>query len=327
MLRSTVASPLRLSPAVTFTRSLNSNSIYVISIPVTTHRSYIYMNHNKSLLDKTQLNRYPVVAKLENKLVSLATKGWDKMNSSNLTVNKRIIKLVKRLLNTIPYEESCLKSFPSQSTMIREINEESTDKARALIPSQIEEEQIATDQLKPIPFYHPSFQKPSTILSQLHDFRNDARSKHLKYAGLCAIGVPLSLPFALIPVIPNVPGLYLSYRLYCNIKALVGVKHLDYLLERKGIAGNTRNDDVSNTDHVAFERNLYMDSIYKLGNTSKELEVESVQEEERVIITKEIIDTLCSKLELPQLKEDLLKALKQEIAKLEKDMKIKDEIE
>ena len=43
--------------------------------------------------------------------------------------------------------------------------------------------------------------------------------------------IPISLPFALVPIVPNVPGFYIAYRLYCNVKALLGVKHLDYLLE------------------------------------------------------------------------------------------------
>ena len=38
----------------------------------------------------------------------------------------KVVSFIKKLLDTIPYEENCLKSFPTKATMIREINEESS---------------------------------------------------------------------------------------------------------------------------------------------------------------------------------------------------------
>lgn len=309
-------------------------SIHVISLPVTTRKSYIYLQHNSSLLLKAQINSIPWAIKLENKATGLATKAWTKLNESNLLVNRKIVQFVKKLLDTIPYEENCLKSFPSQSSMIREVNEETLDESLenvsststslppAVLPHEIETHNIPHTQLKPIPLYHPSFQRPTVILNQLHDFRDEARAKHLKYALLCGVGVPLSLPFALLPVVPNVPGLYLSYRLYCNIKALLGVKHLDYLLESTGEQSN-----LQNTNHISFETESKLDEIYKLGNTSKELLVNSVQEEERLVITREIIEKLCLDLDLAHLKEDLYKAMRQEGHRLGKTIKITEEVE
>lgn len=315
--------------------SLNKSSIYVLSIPITTYKSYIYCNHNQSILDESQRQTISSLSRLETKLVGLAAKGWNKMESSDLSVNKKIIELIKRLLNTIPYEENCLKLFPSKSEMIREINEETLKESPGslsskLIHSEVAKQNLTINQLEPIPVYHPSFQSPTTILTQLHLFRDNSRAKHIKYAGMCAIGVPLSLPFALIPVIPNVPGLYLTYRLYCNIKALIGVKHLDYLLETSSKNNPGRTDTkaaVQDTNHLSFKVVNEIDSIYKTGNTSKELECNSIQEEERVIITKEIIDNLCQKLDLSHLKDDLLKALNQETSTLNKSMKLNNEVE
>jgi hypothetical protein len=41
--------------------------------------------------------------------------------------------------------------------------------------------------------------------------------------------MPIVVPFALVPVIPNLPFFYLAYRAFCHWKALLGAKHLEWL--------------------------------------------------------------------------------------------------
>lgn len=210
--------------------------------------------------------------------------------------------------------------------MIREINEEAlksiNQTSNKLIQTEINQLKIPTNQIKPIPLYHPSFQNASNILTQLCKFRDENYSTYLKYTILCGIGVPISLPMAIIPVIPNVPGFYLAYRFYCNLKALMGLKHLDYLLERDSDASTA-----TDTKHLTFIPQTIIDDIYKQDNSQTELIIDSVQEEERLIITPEIIEQVIEKLQLPQLKEDLSKALRQETKRLGKNIKVDDAIQ
>jgi hypothetical protein len=262
--------------------------------------------------------------KYENKIIDSATKGWNKLLLSDKSWNVRIVKLIKSLLDTIPYEENCLKSFPLKAAMIREINLdkvgteqlisnmspelkefEQPAKTTTILHSHFENQKIPLEQLVPIPLYHPSFQHPSKILGQLHSFRENAYRHHVKYSWLCAIGIPISLPVALVPVLPNVPGLYLSYRLYCNIKALQGIKHLDYLLEKKPDS----TDSVSDTTHLKFAPTETLDELYGKYEATAE---------ESVIITPEIIDRLVEELKVPSLKQDLIKAMTQEQKRLTK---------
>lgn len=327
--------------SLTFQRSLSRSSIYVIAIPITTSRSYIYCNHTRSVLDSAQLKTVPFINRLETKVVGIAARTWNNLNTSKYKINQKIVEYVKKLLDTIPYEENCLKLFPSKPAMIREINKQEVSPSLSLlallIQSEVEKHHITANQLKPIPLYHPAFQSPATIIDQLYFFRNHARSLHLKNAILCAVGIPITLPFALVPVVPNVPGLYLTYRLYCNIKALLGVKHLDYLLQTKNtdVAPAEPHDSdkvdlqvlVQDTNHLTFENNLMMDSIYKLSNTTEDLECDHANDDERLLITKEIITVLCEKLELPDLKDDLHKALKHEAKRLDRERKLGDAVE
>lgn len=45
--------------------------------------------------------------------------------------------------------------------------------------------------------------------------------------------MPLSAPFILVPVIPNIPFFYLVFRAYSHWKALSGSKHLEFILQNK----------------------------------------------------------------------------------------------
>ncbi|RLV93797.1 Uncharacterized protein JA1_002206 [Spathaspora sp. JA1] len=328
---------------------LNKESIYVISIPITTSKSYLYCNHRPGkMLAESQLKTIPWFIKFEHKIIKTAIKGWTKLSTSEKSINVKITNLVKQLLSTIGYEENCLRSFPSQRAMIREINQELIhSKHPNLVQSEIDKLNISHDQLKPIPLYHPEFQNPTTILNQIYSFRKESQVKHRKYGLLCAIGIPVSLPFALVPIIPNVPGFYLAFRLYCHIKALLGIKHLDYLLETTSVQEKTiqkqqekldeyeeEMDEVKMADestvvetkHLRFSSVGEMDQIYSQHNEQRHLN-ELVQEDECILINESIIDSLVDQLNLDHLKEDLLKALNQETKRLNKQIRVDDAVE
>ncbi|CAN3374244.1 hypothetical protein DIURU_000877 [Diutina rugosa] len=347
-------------------RQIDPNSIYVISLPVTTARSYIFCHHRPSVLHSSQQHSYPWITRVESKVTSLASKGWNKMVNSKAKINVKIVYWVKKLLATIPYQESCLKSFPSKKEMIRVIKPSQTQIEAAEVPATANDEtkgipsvsgkgaeyhrqlppnilqgslselNIPKDHLQAVPLYHPKFQEPCTILDQLYKFRDDAYKTHKKHAIMCALGIPLTLPMAVLPVVPNVPGFYLAYRLYCNIKALQGVKNLDYLLEtdhpidlshpKKSVCEVlTDNDLVADTTHLEFKEIPNLDKIYALANDAEALS-RPVQREEEVILTPDIIDILVERLEVPQLKEELLKAVAQEQKRLDKQLKTTDEV-
>lgn len=288
------------------TKAIDPNSIFVISLPITTKKSYLYCNHQPHVVGPTKAHHFPLLTRLESKATGVAIKVWDKISTSKATVNVKITALFKKVLDTVAYQENCLRSFPSKNAMIREINEESMVQNRI---SQLNLQQ----QVNPIPLYHPSFQDKSTILEQTRDLMTSRYATHKKYMILCGIAVPISLPFAIVPVVPNIPGFYFAYRFYCNLKAFNGIKHLEYLVD-------------SPETHLTFSDRSTIDDIYLKGNTKDELSY-SVQEEERLIISKGIIDELTDALNLPQLNEELNRALRQESARLKKEMKVDDAVE
>lgn len=348
------------------TRQIDPNLIYVILIPVTTARLYIFCHHKPLVLHQSQQDQYPLITRFETKVTGLANKAWSKMVNLKIEINQKIVRMIKKLLATIPYQELCLKLFPLKAEMIRVIKGPQSQIVEDEIPPAVREDikgiplitgqgpeyhrqlppnilqgllsdlKIPENQLQAVPFYHPEFQEPCTILDQLYKFRDEAYKTHKRNAIFCAIGIPLSLPVALIPVIPNVPGFYLAYRLYCNIKALQGVKNLDYLLEtdhpidlshknKLVCEVLTDNDLVADTTHLEFKEIPNLDKIYSLANDPDALS-RPVQREEEVILTPDIVDILVERLEVPQLKEELLKAINQEQKRLDKELKTSDEV-
>ncbi|CAK9437827.1 uncharacterized protein LODBEIA_P22050 [Lodderomyces beijingensis] len=312
---------------------LDKNAIYVLSLPLTTKESFIYCNHRPALLSATQASKLPWLTKIEAKLVGVATRIWTKMADSKSSINVKIVSLVKQLLAKIPYQESCLQSFPSKSAMIREVNEESLhlvhlnkDDSPVIVQSEVENLQIPSNQLSPIPLYHPSFQDPSTIIRQLHHFRDHSLHYHRKQAILCAVGIPLTFPLVLIPIVPNVPGFYLAYRVYCHIKALMGVRNLDYLLETP-----TKKDEeatVADTTHVSFKSLSEIAKIYDQFAPKDAMAELKRDDDESMVITSEVIDELADRLNLDShVKEALTKALHSETARLKREIKVADQVE
>ncbi|OBA24286.1 hypothetical protein METBIDRAFT_10437 [Metschnikowia bicuspidata var. bicuspidata NRRL YB-4993] len=289
------------------------NSIFLLSIPITTHRSFIYCHHNAGLLNKDQLSRVSWLVKLEEKLVALAVKAWDKLVTSDLTINKKIVALVLRLLNSVPYNESCLRSFPSEEAMVRETNEhQSHGLPRALMKAEIDANNVSLEHLKPIPVYHSKIQDPAVLLKQMHQFKTDLVARHSKWAVICAIGIPISLPIALVPLAPNVPGFYLTYRLYCHIQALRGAKNLGFLLESETAnSGETESSVVSST-HLTFKHHPDLDHLFASA------EVEG-QEQEKLLLDSNTVDRIVETTGLVEIKEDLYRAFKQERGRLAKE--------
>lgn len=292
-----------------YSSSINNKSIYVIALPITTQKSYIYCHHKPSILAPNHRNKFPIITKLENKALGLVHKGWHKLSSSKFIVNVKVTQFARKIVDSIHYEETSLRSFPSKASMIREIDQQETQELESthntLIQKQIDDLKIPESQIKPIPLYHPQFMNANSILSQLYRFRDDSYSAHLKYTILCGLGIPLSLPFALVPIIPNIPGFYFAYRFYCNIKALLGIKHLEYLLQ------GFNNDDPSiGSNRLRFEAINDIDKIYQQSPPPSTTKLETL------VITADIIEDLTRHLNLPELKDGLTKALAQETRRL-----------
>ncbi|EKG14065.1 hypothetical protein MPH_08807 [Macrophomina phaseolina MS6] len=127
--------------------------------------------------------------------------GWKK----TLTVQGN------RVLRRIPYQEWGLKTIPALSSMRKQAKLDGRDTVEVTFPGL--------------------FLKQERVPGILKQLATERQSLHRKRLWWSFIGMPISAPFALVPIIPNIPFFYLVFRAYSHWKALSGSKHLEFLLK------------------------------------------------------------------------------------------------
>lgn len=134
--------------------------------------------------------------------------SWEKKESG---WQKKVVDYGNKALKRIPYEEWGLKSIPPLSARRKSDELSGKEKVEVHFPSSIIPEDKVMDVLRTL----------GTERQQLH------RSRII----WSIVGMPIVAPFALVPLIPNLPFFYLVFRAYSHWKALSGSKHIEFLLD------------------------------------------------------------------------------------------------
>ncbi|GME97882.1 unnamed protein product [Ambrosiozyma monospora] len=203
--------------ATTTTSPFGKYPIYLISIPITTEKTYVHCKYTSKALPDGQES-------YETKAVNWASKQWAKMENSEVKVNKKIVEWINKLLVTIPWTESCLRSIPSQDKITRLLKDSKSTNSttttaatsknpdgETIVPLEtIKSSKLGSKDLQSIPIFYPSqLTTPQTILKQISNQFLPLQAYHKKWLITDLIGVPVTLPFAALPVVPNVPCFYL----------------------------------------------------------------------------------------------------------------------
>ncbi|CDO95584.1 unnamed protein product [Kluyveromyces dobzhanskii CBS 2104] len=271
-----------------------NDPVKLLVIPVTNKKSYVYFKYFNELLNKeSALIRY------ETKLGQKVANIWHSVKNSKKSYNKKIVSLVTKLLDQIPWTENSLQTIPSESYILKRI--ENGSKGNVTLTEYVKaknDKSMVSLKPKPIHVYYPkSVLNQTAILAQLKQLSDAGQKYHKKQAILCAVGIPISLPLVLIPIVPNVPGIYLTYRLYCNLKAYFGAKHLESL--------------ISNEDQIFEFINLeqYSDILEDVKKSVHNSDVE------RLLLSEHELDRVLDSLEIHEKSTDLRKAIRQESRK------------
>ncbi|KAI0008593.1 mitochondrial K+-H+ exchange-related-domain-containing protein [Xylariaceae sp. FL0662B] len=170
-------------------------------LPISTRRTLLYCQklqslptEKQTLLDKTTIRAAKLWASWEK-----AQNGW----------KKKVVNYGNYALRRIPYEEWGLKSVPPLSTRRREEEILGKDKNQLIFPETI----IPT----------------TRAMSILQTLGTERELHHKSRLLWCFIGMPISAPIALVPLVPNLPFFYLAYRAWSNWRALAGGKHLQFI--------------------------------------------------------------------------------------------------
>lgn len=197
-----------------------NDPVKFVVIPLNRNNNFLYFKHSDELANKSSR-----LIRLENWGIRKTTQLWDKINNSPRKLNKKIVSYVRPYLITVPWQELSLLTIPGENHILKRV--EAMEKELKLTKKQYLD-YFPKPAIKPISIYYPQDNNNLDIIhTQLTQFYRDALSYHKKKLLQCLLGIPLTLPLALVPIIPNVPGFYLAYRAYCNFKAYIGARHLE----------------------------------------------------------------------------------------------------
>lgn len=272
--------PTKLKPLSNY----KEEAIKLIAIPINSNQTYIHFKH----VDKLTNNRSKLIS-WERRFVNKCSQYWDKINKSPKPVNKRISSIINRYLNQIPWQETSFLSIPGEHYIMKRIySHDMKDKldqgesSVKIITAKEYKRIYPQPKLVPISLYFPKKLITNDILKgQLDQMVERGLKFHKWETWKCLILLPLTLPIIMVPIIPNVPGFYLSYRVYCNLKAYLGAKHLGKILHN----GSLEFKDLGDCNHVFDDG----------GN-----------------LTPHKIDQITSQLDIPEIKSALKKAVFQE---------------
>ncbi|KAK8105991.1 mitochondrial K+-H+ exchange-related-domain-containing protein [Apiospora kogelbergensis] len=152
-------------------------------LPISTRRTLLYCErfNVQSAQKKT----------LVDNVTTRAATLWSKWEKKESGWQRKIVDYGNHALRRIPYEEWGLKSVPPLSARRRDEELKGQEKVELVFPDTV----IPT----------------SRAVSVLKTLGTERESFHKRNLTWCLVGMPFTIPFALVPVIPNLPFFYLVY--------------------------------------------------------------------------------------------------------------------
>ncbi|KAH8592979.1 mitochondrial K+-H+ exchange-related-domain-containing protein [Bisporella sp. PMI_857] len=242
-------------------------------LPISTRRTLIYSQRLKrstveqnSLLEKGTKKAADIWADWEKK-----ESGWQ----------RKVVDYGNQALRRIPFEEWGLKSIPPLSNRRKEDELARKEEVEVSYPSTLIPKERVLDVLKAL--------------------GTERQALHRKRLIWSIVGMPLVAPFALVPVIPNLPFFYLVFRAWSHWRALSGSKHLEFLVEKKlvDIQASPILDKLYSNEKKSFE---------STSSTSGQLSSD-ISGIESMVLTKAQGKRLAETLDIPELYLELERAV------------------
>jgi len=219
--------------------------------------------------------------------------SWEKKDSG---WQKKVVTWGNQALKRIPYEEWGLKSIPPLSSRREEHELSGKEKVEVLFPA--------------------TFMREESISEVLRTLGTERQAIHRKKLVYSIIGMPLVAPFALVPVIPNLPFFYLVFRAWSHWRALSGSKHIEFLLEKKLI--NTQSSPTLDELYSSRERQIQPGPTQDPRKTSGD---------EVMVLHKEDGKRISEALNIPELYVELDRAVWQVEKALNAEKELEEEKE
>lgn len=286
------------------TPTLSNKRIFFYALPLTTKKTFIHCKYNDNIFPNGEKT-------LENKLIGKFQNIWTKFSTSDSNINKKIVSLINKFLSKIPWIETCLMSIPSQKFITRKLKEDE----KFVTHNEIINENIESDYLERFDFYYPN--KLTNMDLIMNNFKPEFKSQYeIHKSGILKdiLLMPLTIPFALVPLLPNVPGFYLLYRIYCHIKVISALKFLVTLL-KDGHFNYNKIDEISeiylNTKDEEIRSNI-MNQLVSVNNKDYENNEKYELQKEKLLLSEDVASEICKAFGDEECTDKLIFAIQQE---------------
>ncbi|GFP53342.1 hypothetical protein ACSS6W_000858 [Trichoderma asperelloides] len=202
---------------------------------------------------------------------------WEKMERG---WQRKVVDYGNHAFRRIPFQEWGLKSVPPLSARRRDDELRGRDKVELVFPPAA------------IPEH-----KAEGVLRTLATERQALHRQRLMW---CFVGMPITAPLGLVPVIPNIPFFYLVYRAWSHWRAINGGKHVQWLIQNKLVQLSPSKD---------------LDQLYTKDGQAP---IEEPSGKEQMLITQKQIRDFSETLNLPTVEIELERAIWQVERALEK---------
>ncbi|PWN38272.1 uncharacterized protein FA14DRAFT_159916 [Meira miltonrushii] len=175
---------------------------------------------------------------LSKRIMSKASAFWVDLGredqKSTFDWKRRTYTLGEKLMDQIEYEEWALKGVdPSigptlthpKSAQKDNATESSAESSGQPIASRSTPKNVSL-------LFPPSLLSGNTLLSSLTKMTASRQPHHRQRMIWCILGMPLTIPFIVIPVIPNLPFFYLVWRAWSHWRAFQSSKYLSDLIQQ-----------------------------------------------------------------------------------------------
>ncbi|KAJ7069569.1 mitochondrial K+-H+ exchange-related-domain-containing protein [Mycena amicta] len=148
--------------------------------------------------------------------------SWGKAKSGSWRL--RVFELGERFLDRLDFEESAFKCIDVKHAPPTKVPEELTGAER-------EQAEAAWAQIQIPLLYPPKVTSAQQAISDLQALVQQRIPVHNKGFWTYLLLAPLTAPFMIIPIIPNLPFFFCAWRAWSHYQALRGARHIDGLLK------------------------------------------------------------------------------------------------
>ncbi|PHH88522.1 hypothetical protein CDD83_7429 [Cordyceps sp. RAO-2017] len=180
-------------------------------LPVSTRRTLLYAQRLDA--SPASASSRPGQRSLADKTTAWAAAKWAQWEKQESGWQRKVVDYGNHAFRRIPFEEWGLKSVPPLSARRRDDERAGRETVQLVFPAGL----VAPDRVRALALR----------------LATERLALHRKRMVWCFVGMPATLPFVLIPVIPNLPFFYLVYRAWSHWRAIAGGRHVQWLVENK----------------------------------------------------------------------------------------------